>query len=89
MAKKERREVPVEELSEEEVRRWFVRLRELLREQRHLIHNRKIERGELKLRITQLEHEKSVLRKENEKLKATKEKKREKVDFKKSFFDRL
>lgn len=89
MAKKERREVPVEELSEEEVRRWFVRLRELLREQRHLIHNRKIERGELKLRITQLEHEKSVLRKENEKLKATKEKKKEKVDFKKNFFDRL
>jgi cell division protein FtsB len=61
----------------------------LLREQRHLIHNRKIERGELKLRITQLEHEKSVLRKENEKLKATKEKKKEKVDFKKNFFDRL
>ena len=89
MAKKERREVPVEELSEEEVRRWFVRLRELLREQRHLIHNRKIERGELKLRITQLEHEKSILRKENEKLKATKEKKKEKVDFKKNFFDRL
>jgi hypothetical protein len=61
----------------------------LLREQRHLIHNRKIERGELKLRITQLEHEKSVLRKENEKLKAIKEKKKEKVDFKKNFFDRL
>lgn len=89
MAKKEWREVPVEELTEEEVRRWFVRLRELLREQRHLIHDRKIERGKLRLRITQLEHEKSVLKKENEKLKEKKEKPPEKSDFKKKFLDSL
>jgi hypothetical protein len=48
----------------------------LLREQRHLIHNRKIERGELKQKILALEHEKAVLKKENERLKSEKERKK-------------
>lgn len=92
MAKKEWREVPESELTEEEVRRWFNRLRELYKEERHRVHNIKVERWQLKVRICELESQVSKLKKENERLKAPKEKrekKEEKVDFKKNFFDSL
>ncbi len=95
MAKKEWREVPVEELSEEDVRRWFCRLRELYREERHRVHDKKVEIWQLKEQITQLNREKKSLLKEIHTLKQENEKKdsrtreQKRADFKKSFFDSL
>ena len=97
MSKKERRLVPESELTEEEVRRWFNRLRELYQEALHNIHSRKVERWELRVKICNLQHEIAVLKKENEKLRSRKEEKKkiewgeklEKSDFKKKFFDSL
>lgn len=97
MAKKEWREVPVEELTEEAVRRWFCRLRELYREERHRVHNKKVEIWQLKVKITELQRELSVLKKENNRLKEWRQERKkvewggklEKSDFKKKFFDSL
>lgn len=105
MAKKEWREVPESELTEEEVRRWFNRLRELYKEAMWKLHERKIERKKMNVMLIELKHERYVLRKENKKLKRLIEhgnnepnkadinpKKAKDVpvnDFKKKFFDSL
>lgn len=105
MAKKEWREVPESELTEEEVRRWFNRLRELYKEAMWRLHERKIERKKMNVMLIELKHERYVLRKENKKLKRLIEdsnnepnkagRKPKKVkdepvnDFKKKFFDSL
>ena len=89
MAKKEWREVPVEELTEEEVRRWFVRLRELYREERHRVHNLKVERWQLRVEVTKLKHENAILRKGSRKVTVSWWVKKEVSDFKKKFFDSL
>lgn len=95
MAKKEWREVPESELTEEEVRRWFVRLRELYREERHRVHNMKVERGQLRVKICELESHNAHLRKVNAHLEQMMQKKKEKksetpkTDFKKKFLDSL
>ena len=49
MAKKEYREVPVEELTDEELKRWFQRLRELYKWEKNHVHEIKIERWKLRL----------------------------------------
>lgn len=99
MAKKEWREVPENELTEEEVRRWFNRLRELYKEAMWKLHERKIERKKMNVMLIELKHERYVLRKENKKLKrlieqGNKEPKADKKsepvnDFKKKFLDSL
>ena len=101
MAKKEWKEVPESELTEEEVRKWFNRLRELYKEMTHKLHERKIEIKEMNVMIVKLRHEKSILQKENKHLKQITEqrdKKAEKTDkakvveesdFKKRFLDSL
>lgn len=101
MAKKEWREVPESELTEEEVRRWFNRLRELYKEMTHKLHERKIEIKERNVMIIKLKQEKSILQKENKHLKQIAEqwdketKKTDKTkivkesDFKKRFLDSL
>jgi hypothetical protein len=88
MAKKERREVPENELTEEEVRKWFNRLRELYKEALSHIHEIKAERWKLRHERELLLKEIRLLKKENEKMKSEKERK-PKVDFKKKFFDSL
>lgn len=101
MAKKERKEVPESELTEEEVRRWFNRLRELYKEAMYRIHEMKSEKKNLNVKICELEHENSRLIKRNKFLEAKiesesnkkekkeKEKNTDKVDFKKKFLDSL
>ena len=104
MAKKEYREVPVEELTEEELKRWFQRLRELYKWEKNHVHEIKIERWRLRDERFTLLHEIKVLKKENRHLKEkiekmemgekktekkSENKKAEKVDFKKKFFDSL
>ena len=104
MAKKEYREVPVEELTDEELKRWFQRLRELYKWEKNHVHEIKIERWKLRDERFTLLHEIKVLKKENRHLKEkiermekiekmeekkSESKKVEKVDFKKKFFDSL
>ena len=69
MAKKEYREVPVEELTEEELKRWFQRLRELYKWEQHHVHEIKIERWQLRNERFTLLHEIKVLKRENRLLK--------------------
>lgn len=91
---------PESELTEEQVRKWFNNLRVLYQEALHRIHEVKLQKRELSNKIFALEHQNSVLRKENKSLKAwwerkpMKEKKvwnwiSVKSDFKKKFFDGL
>lgn len=69
MAKKEYREVPVEELTDEELKRWFQRLRELYKWEKNHVHEIKIERWQLRNERFTLLHEIKVLKKENRLLK--------------------
>lgn len=69
MAKKEYREVPVEELTEEQLKRWFQRLRELYKWEQHHVHEIKVERWQLRSERITLLHEIKVLKKENRRLK--------------------
>ena len=97
MAKKEWREVPESELTEEEVRRGFNRLRELFKESQQRVHEMKVERGKLRVSVSKLKHEIRVLTRELREFKwegwrvewkgATQ--KVEMTDFKKRFFDNL
>lgn len=93
MAKKEWRLVPESELTEEEVRRWFNRLRELYQEEKNRVHEMKVERGKMRLEKERLIHEITVLTKRNKYLEGLVEKKQkektEKADFKKKFLDSL
>lgn len=103
MAKKERRLVPEPELTEQEVRKWFNRLRELYKDATNRIHELKVIWKEKNLRIEKLQIEIWKLRKENKHLKYELEmmekkenkqvkepkNKTEKVDFKKRFLDSL
>lgn len=94
MAKKERREVPENELTEEEVRRWFNRLRELYKESTHRIHEMKVERWKMRVEMENLKTENIHLMKRIKHLEMAKEKKVEKKDtpvndFKKKFLDSL
>jgi len=101
MAKKEWREVPESELTEEQVRRWFNRLRELYKEAKNHIHEIKVDRGKLRVEKYDLLHEIKILKRENRVLKeemermekaerqAEKSKVIEKSDFKKRFLDSL
>lgn len=98
MAKKEWREVPESELTEEEVRRGFNRLRELFKESQHRVHEMKVERGKLRVEVDKLKHENRVLTREIKRLKEEENlrverkgavQKKEMVDFKKKFFDSL
>lgn len=98
MAKKEWREVPECELSEEEVRRGFNRLRELFKESQFRVHEMKVERWKLRVEVDQLRRQNRLLTNEVRRLKewegvrvgrkgATP--KVEITDFKKRFFDSL
>lgn len=69
MAKKEYREVPVDELTEEELKRWFQRLRELYKSEQHHVHEVKVERWQLRNERFTLLHEIKVLKRENRLLK--------------------
>lgn len=69
MAKKEYREVPVDELTEEELKRWFQRLRELYKSEQHHVHEIKVERWQLRNERFTLFHEIKVLKRENRLLK--------------------
>ena len=69
MAKKEWREVPESELTEEEVRRGFNRLRELFKESQQRVHEMKVERGKLRVSVSRLKHEIRVLTRELKELK--------------------
>jgi len=69
MAKKEYREIPVEELTDEQLRRWFQRLRELYKWEQHHVHEVKVERWQLRNERFTLLHEIKVLKKENRLLK--------------------
>lgn len=69
MAKKEYREVPVEELTEEQLKRWFQRLRELYKSEQHHVHEIKVERWQLRNERFTLFHEIKVLKRENRLLK--------------------
>ena len=97
MAKKEYREVPVDELTEEELKRWFQRLRELYKGEQYHVHEIKVERGKLRVENEKLRKEIRLLTKENKMLKEWWEvrtpkrvsSKVEMVDFKKKFFDSL
>lgn len=103
MAKKEWRLVPEPELTEQEVRKWFNRLRELYKDATTHIHEIKLVVKEKNLRIEELQIEIWKLRKENKHLKYELEmmekkenkqvkepkNKTEKADFKKRFFDSL
>ena len=99
MAKKEWREVPESELTEEEVRRWFNRLRELFKESQYRIHGLKVERGKLRVELQKLKKDLRVLRGENERLKEggvekgclpkRVKAKVEMADYKKKFLDSL
>lgn len=103
MAKKEWRLVPEPELTEQEVRKWFNRLRELYQDATKRIHELKVIWKEKNLRIEELQIEIWKLRKENKHLKYELEmmekkenkqvkepkNKTEKVDFKKRFLDSL
>lgn len=99
MAKKEWKLVPESDLTEEEVRRWFNRLRELYQESLHLLHERRVERGKLRQMVCELEHENAHLKRKIEHLNYSLERankkvekkveKEEKTDFKKKFFDSL
>lgn len=93
MAKKEWKPVPESELTEEEVRKWFNRLRELYQWATARIHDMKVERWKQNVRICDLEHENAKLRKRNKYLEEMVEKKQkektEKVDFKQKFLDSL
>ena len=93
---------PESELTEEEVRRWFNRLRELYQQSQSRVHQLKVERKEKNLKIIELEKTIWALIKENKHLnyelnKGKKEKKTENpieiasnlMDFKKKFFDSL
>ena len=95
-------ETPESELTEEEVRRWFNRLRELYKQSQARVHELKVERKEKNFKIIELEGEIRALRKENKHLnyelnKGKKEKKTENpieiasnlMDFKKKFFESL
>lgn len=79
---------PESELTEQQVRQWFNRLRELYNEAKNRIHELKVERGQKNVRICELEHENFILMKEIKKLKNDKEKK-DNTDFKKKFLDSL
>ena len=96
MAKKVWKLTPESELTEEEVRKWFNRLRELYREATSRIHAMKIERGQKNMKIHLLEWENAKLRRRNKYLEENigQEPKKEtvnkdKIDFKKKFFDSL
>ena len=79
---------PESELTEQEVRKGFNRLRELYKDATNRIHEMKVERGKMNVEICELKHQISRLTKENERLKNNKPQK-EKSDFKKKFFDSL
>lgn len=79
---------PESELTEQQVRQWFNRLRELYNEAKNRIHELKVERGQKNVRICELEYENFILKKEIKKLKNDKEKK-DNTDFKKKFLDSL
>lgn len=79
---------PESELTEQEVRQGFNRLRELYQDATHRIHELKVERGQKNTRICELEHEICRLRKQIKHLENEKERK-EKSDFKKKFFESL
>ena len=98
MAKKEWREVPESELTEEEVRRWFNRLRELFKESQHRVHEMKAERGKLRVEVERLRKELRILTRENKRLNEQREKTKTQqrvnskvgmTDFKKKFFESL
>lgn len=96
MTKKKWTPTPESELTEEEVRRWFNRLRELYREATSRIHDMKVERWQKNKKIFLLESENARLRKRNKYLEENigQEPKKEtvnkdKIDFKKKFFDSL
>ena len=92
---------PESELTEQEVRKWFNRLRELYQEALHRIHELKVDRGKLRVDVERLNHEVRVLTREKQlrerksfnmgksmapkKIKA----KLEVVEFKKKFLDNL
>ena len=64
MAKKEWKLVPESDLTEEEVRRGFNRLRELYKEAMDKLHERKVEKTKLNITICELKKENSTLIKE-------------------------
>lgn len=79
---------PESELTEQEVRQGFNRLRELYEDAKSRIHELKVERGEKNVEICELKHQISHLIKENERLKKDKQR-NETTDFKKKFLDSL
>ena len=52
---------PVEELTEEELKRWFQRLRELYQWEQHHVHEVKVERGRLRVEVEKLRKEIRIL----------------------------
>ena len=87
MARKEWKPVPESELTEEEVRRWFNRLRELYQGEKNHVHEIKLERWKLRAEKFDLLHEIKVLKRENrlltekiEKMESQAEKKVEKKE---------
>lgn len=87
-------EVPESDLTEEEVRRGFNRLRELYKEAKNHIHEIKVDRWKLRAERFDLLHEIKILKRENRILKEKIEKTgkikiAEKSDFKKKFLDSL
>ena len=79
---------PESELTEQEVRQGFNRLRELYEDAKNRIHELKVERGKKNVEICELKHQISQLIKENERLKRDKQR-NETTDFKKKFLDSL
>lgn len=69
MAKKEYREVPVEELTDEELKRGFQRLRELYKWEQHHVHEVKVERWLLKVERDKMKKQIRILTNENKFLK--------------------
>lgn len=53
--------VPVEELTDEELKRWFQRLRELYQWEQHHVHEVKIERWKLRVEVDKLKKEIRIL----------------------------
>lgn len=80
MSKKEWKLVPESDLTEEEVRRGFNRLRELYKEAMDKLHERKVERAQLNTIICDLKKENSTLRKEIKHLNYLLEKANDKVE---------
>ena len=57
MSRKNYVPTPVEELTEEELKRWFQRLRELYQWEQHHVHEVKVERWQLRVEVDKLKRE--------------------------------